>query len=184
MSRTRSLVVTSLFIALSVILTRFASFRLLIGGIEAIRIGFGALPNIMASILLGPLYGAISGALSDIIGFILSPMGPGYMPHFTLCSALMGTIPGVVVRFLNRDKEKTSIPFSHLFAAVFSGIALVSCGLTPYFLNYLYGMSYRIIMPPRLISNAIETVLYSYVLKLIYIPVAKMAVRSQVIAPD
>jgi len=184
MSRTRSLVVTGLLIALSVILTRFASFRLVIGGVEAIRIGFGALPNIMAGILLGPLYGAISGALADIIGFILSPMGPGYMPHFTLTSALMGAIPGVVVRLLNRDRQMTSLPFLHLFAAAFSGIALVSCGLTPYFLHHLYGISYSIIMPPRLISGAIEVFIYSYVLRFIYTPVAKIAIRPQAVLPE
>ncbi|HHY68973.1 MAG TPA: folate family ECF transporter S component [Firmicutes bacterium] len=175
MARTRSLVMTGLLAGLSVILTRFASFRLVIGNVEAIRIGFGALPNIMAGIILGPKYGAIAGAVSDVVGFFLSPMGLGYMPHFTLCAALMGAIPGIVFSFLNRNEEKANPPHSYLLIAVFSGIALVSCGLTPYFLHLLYGIDYRIIMPPRIISGAIEIAIYSYVLKFVYAPVAKFA---------
>jgi len=63
MKRARAMAVTGFLIALSVILTRFASFRVAIGGIEGIRVGIGSLPNMMAGILLGPWYGS-SQALS------------------------------------------------------------------------------------------------------------------------
>ncbi|MEI6157806.1 MAG: folate family ECF transporter S component, partial [Atribacterota bacterium] len=91
-AETRSVVLQGLLIALGVILTRFASIRVSIGGIEGIRIGVGTLPIMMAGILMGPLSGSLVGCLVDIIGYALNPMGP-YMPHFTLTAALYGFIP-------------------------------------------------------------------------------------------
>lgn len=178
MKRTRSLAITGLLIALSVILTRFASFRVAIGGVEGIRIGFGSMPNIVAGIVLGPWHGAISGAFSDILGFMLSPMGGGYMPHFTLSSALMGAIPGMVFRLFNQSRERSQASILHLGISVLCGIGVVSCGLTPYFLHSLFGMDYRVIMPPRILAGAIETLTYSMVLKTIYSPVTRITLKA------
>ena len=80
-----------LLIALSIILTRIASIRIAIGGIEGVRIGFGGLPIILGGIMFGPLAGGIVGGVSDILGYIVNPIG-AYMPHFTLSSALTGII--------------------------------------------------------------------------------------------
>ncbi|MGI6627365.1 MAG: folate family ECF transporter S component [Bacillota bacterium] len=178
MKRTRSLAMTGILIALSVILTRFASFRLAIGGIEGIRLGFGSMPNIIAGIVLGPWYGAIAGAFSDVAGFMLSPMGV-YMPHFTLSSALMGAIPGAVFRLSKQNKERAQASIVHLGIAVFCGTAIVSWGLTPYFLHVIFGLDYRVIMPPRLVAGAIEIMTYSMVLKTVYSPVSRIALRTQ-----
>ena len=87
----KELVLIGLFIAIGVILTRFASLRIPLGGIEGIRIGVGPLSILLAGIPFGPFYGSFTGAMVDIIGYILSPIGP-YMPHFTLTSALYGLI--------------------------------------------------------------------------------------------
>lgn len=51
---TQKLVYMAFFSSLSIILTRFASFRFFIGSIEGIRIGFGGLPIIFSGILFGP----------------------------------------------------------------------------------------------------------------------------------
>ncbi|MFH0926580.1 MAG: folate family ECF transporter S component, partial [bacterium] len=72
-----------LLIAMSIILTRIASLRIAIGGVEGIRIGFGGLPIILGGVLFGPLSGGLIGAISDVVGYFINPMG-AYMPHFTL----------------------------------------------------------------------------------------------------
>lgn len=177
MRRSRSIAITGLLIALSVILTRFASFRLAIGGIEGIRVGIGSLPNMMAGILLGPWFGLMAGAFSDILGMVLSPMG-SYMPHFTLTSALLGTIPGIVFRALNRGKKHSEPSLFHLGVSVACGVVVVSWGLTPYFLNSLFGLDYRVIMPVRLVEGIITIAAYPVALKTIYSPVARMALKA------
>ena len=90
------------------------------------------------------------------------------MPHFTLSSALMGAIPGAVFRLSKQNKERAQASIVHLGIAVFCGTAIVSWGLTPYFLHVIFGLDYRVIMPPRLVAGAIEIMTYSMVLKTVY----------------
>ncbi|HQD42138.1 MAG TPA: folate family ECF transporter S component, partial [Bacillota bacterium] len=83
---TKQLVFMALLISVSVILSRIASLRIAFAGVEGIRIGFGDLPVILAGMTFGPLSGGIVGALSDLTGYFINPMG-AYMPHFTLVKA-------------------------------------------------------------------------------------------------
>ena len=55
---------------------------------------------------------------------------------------------------------------------------MVSWGLTPYFLNSLFGLDYRVIMPVRLVEGIITIAAYPVVLKTIYSPVARMALKA------
>lgn len=153
--------------AMSVVLTRFASLRIAVAGVEGVRVGLGSLPNIMAGIVLGPLYGAISGAASDVIGFMMSPMG-AYMPHFTVTAALLGALPGAALTVLGRGAAQgRRIDTIRLAAAIFIGIAVVSWGLTPYFLHSLFGLKRQVTMPPRILSALIEAPLYTMLIKAI-----------------
>lgn len=173
MRNLRRITVAALMAALSVVLTRFASVRVAIAGVEGIRLGFGTLPNVLAGILLGPLYGALSGAVADVTGFMLSPMG-GYLPHFTLTAALAGAVPGAVFLVLQRDR-RASPPLLALGLSIAAGTLLVSWGLTPYFLHTLIGMDYRVIMPPRLVAGLIEVPAYALVIRAIYAGTARLA---------
>jgi len=59
------------------------------------------LPIILGGIIFGPLSGGVIGTFSDIIGYIINPLGV-YMPHFTLTSALAGIIPALVLKLFNK----------------------------------------------------------------------------------
>lgn len=78
---TRKLVFLSLLTALGIVLTRFLSLRLPSFGVEGIRIGIGSLQMIFAGMVFGPIAGGLVGAVTDVVGFWISPMG-AYMPHF------------------------------------------------------------------------------------------------------
>ncbi len=167
MSRARTITLTALMSALSVVLTRFASLRIAVAGVEGIRLGLGSLPNILAGMIVGPIYGFISGAFADVVGFFLSPLGGGYMPHFTLTAALAGAIPSLVYRWLSRGswEKGADVSWVKTLLSVASGAALVSVGLTPYFLHALFGMPYKVLMPPRLMVAAIEVPVYAVLLR-------------------
>lgn len=153
--RNQEIIFSGMFIALSVVLTRFASLRIPIGGVEGIRIGFGTLPSVLAGILFGPWIGGIVGALADIIGFSLSPLGP-YFPHFTLTSALHGFIPGILgYWFCWGNLEKRAI------AAIFVNQVFVSGLLTPYFLHTIFGMPWQVLSLPRLFTIPLHIAVYS-----------------------
>ena len=89
---------------------------------QNIRLGFGEIPVILSGIMLGPVYGAITGALADLIGYPFNPMGP-YFPGFTLSSALTGLLPGLM-SLLFRKKWTLAV------TAITIGITTVITSLT------------------------------------------------------
>ncbi len=157
MKYTKNITFVSLLSALSIIFARFLSLRISIGGVEGIRIGFGDLPLMLTGILLGPWWGALAGIVADIIGYILSPMGP-YMPHFTFTSALKGFLPGILFIYLLKE-SKNLISLSILF--LISKITVSS--LIVFFIHVLFGLPYSVLIPPRIIAILIEIPLYTII---------------------
>lgn len=91
MNKERSLkrmINAAFLIAISIVLTRMLSITT-----PFFRIGFGSVPIMIAGIVLGPKYGFAVGAIADLVGFMMNPMG-SFMPGFTLTSAMTGAIPG------------------------------------------------------------------------------------------
>ncbi|NLJ99077.1 MAG: folate family ECF transporter S component [Tissierellia bacterium] len=161
---TRNIAYYGLLIALNVILTRIGSIRIGGGGVEFIRIGFGGYPIIFTGIVFGPLAGAIVGAVGDIIGYSINPLGP-YMPHFTVVAALTGVLPGIIV-LMFKDK-KSKINFWKLLLAVAVGQVITSVFLTPYFMKTLFKIPMITTVPGRIITQAIQIPLYAYVTKVL-----------------
>lgn len=160
--KTKELVFLALLVSLNIVLTRIASIRIPIGGIEGIRIGFGGFPIILAGILYGPIAGGLVGAVGDILGYFINPIGP-YMPHFTLTAALTGIIPAIIL-----IPNKKPIPsFVELLIAIGIGQIITSIILVPYFIQLLFKVSLTITLPPRIISQLIQIPLYASFTELI-----------------
>ena len=149
-------------IALSIILTRIASLRLAIGGVEGIRIGLGRLPIILGGIIFGPLAGGLIGAFSDLLGYFINPIG-AYMPHFTLTSALTGIIPATILILMRKDEPN----IFDLGIAITTGQVITSIILIPYFLNILFGLPWKVLILPRIISEPIQVFIYTYIINII-----------------
>lgn len=152
----------SLMIALNIVLTRVASIRIPIGGVEVVRIGFGGFPIIYSGIAFGPLAGGIVGAVGDIIGYWINPAG-AYMPHFTLSAALTGIIPGLVLK----PFDKSEYNFWHLILAIGIGQTITSIIMVPYFLNRLFDVPLIATIPGRIKGQIIHIPLYAYMTKII-----------------
>ena len=154
---TKELVYLALLISLNIVLTRIASIRLTIGGVEGIRIGFGGFPTILAGIIFGPVSGGIVGAIGDIVGYSINPAGP-YMPHFTLTAALTGIIPALVIM-----PFKKGIPgFWLLLFAIATGEIITSAILVPYFLQMLFNIPMLVSLPAKIISLVIQIPIYAF----------------------
>ncbi|MFZ5754292.1 MAG: folate family ECF transporter S component [Bacillota bacterium] len=145
MQKNRKLVEGALLIAISVILTRYMSIKISVLGVDGVRIGLGVMPIIIAGLRNGAFEGAKVGALADIIGYALSP-GGAYMPHFTLTSALNGILPPLLIG------KKENINSGRIIFSVGLTFLITSMILVPYFLNILFGIPYKVIFLPRLIS--------------------------------
>ncbi len=149
-------------IALSIILTRVASLRIAFGGVEGIRIGLGRLPIILGGVIFGPLMGGLIGAFSDLLGYFINPIGV-YMPHFTLTSALTGIIPATILILMKKDEPDVF----DLGIAIAAGQVIISVILIPYFLNILFGLPWRMLILPRIISEPIHIFIYTYTINMI-----------------
>lgn len=155
------MVYSSFLITLSIILTRVLSLRFAIGGVEGIRIGFGSLPIIFGGILMGPLAGGLIGALSDILGYFINPLG-AYMPHFSFTAFLTGFIPGLIFYYLFNQK----LSYLSLIVSISVGQLISSVLLVPLFLDMLFGVPFKISFIPKLIGETANVALYTYILHL------------------
>ena len=160
---TRKLVFLSLLTALGIVLTRFLSLRLPLFGVEGIRIGIGSLPMIFAFMVFGPVAGGLVGAVTDVVGFWISPMG-AYMPHFTLTAFLTGFIPGFVMIYIFKNVRN----FKTLLISIAIGQIITSIILVPYFIHILFGVPFKPLLIPRLIGQPINIIVYSYLVKILF----------------
>lgn len=156
---TKQLVLMALLTSLTVILTRIASLRIPFAGVEGIRIGLGDLPIILTGMTFGPIAGGMVGALSDIAGYFVNPMGY-YMPHFTLVRALNGIIPGIMIMINRRGCERPL----YIGWIIFITQIFTSLTLTPYFLQLLFNIPIAVTILPRIITTVIYTFTFPFII--------------------
>lgn len=161
--RPRSLVVTSALLAIQVALGLVASIS--IG--PNIRISFGYLALATTGALFGPVPALTSGALADVLLFLVRPTGP-YFPGFTLSGLLGGLIYGSVL--YDRDIKLWHVLLSKLLIDV-----LVNLLLNTLWLDMLYGKAFFVILPARALKNLAQ---YPVDVLLLY-PLLKFVKRLQ-----
>jgi ECF transporter S component (folate family) len=121
--KTDTMVKVGLMIALSVVLKLVLEVYVPLAGLPALRINFTSVPIILSGIICGPLAGLLTGALSDLICFVVKPGGV-YFPGFTLTSALVGFIPGLIYKYMKKDINYNILntAFIVLIAMGFAGV--------------------------------------------------------------
>lgn len=140
----------AMLVALNIILTRVFSIRISFEGIEGIRIGFGTLPIILAGLLLGGKQGFITGVIGDLIGFQLNPSG-FYLPTFTLVAGLNGMLVPFMIRWFGNGM----ISLKKLIIVIGMNNILTSLVLTPFLLQFHFGIPVLMTMPGRLVAQAV-----------------------------
>ncbi|WP_461204640.1 folate family ECF transporter S component [Clostridium sp. DL1XJH146] len=121
---TKKVVLAGLLTAISIVLTRFLSLIIPIAGMSALRIGFGDIPIIVSGILLGPLFGGMTGFVADIVGYSVNPMG-AYFPGFTFSATLMGAMPGIFINLLSRKKIKLNFKLVNVIVTLSLVISVI-----------------------------------------------------------
>jgi ECF transporter S component (folate family) len=132
----RALALDGIMIALSVVLTRFLSINIPIGGAIGARIGLGHLPIIFTGIVLDPIHGFIVGAVADVVGATLWPSG-AFIWQITVISALNGVIPALFVR-VHWSRSKTA----RIWIGVTVSRLLLSVGWLPFVLHDVIKLPY------------------------------------------
>lgn len=149
LSQVQKITLSGLLLALTIILTRMTplqNFPL----IPWIRISLGPSLIIFSSILFGPIYGAIVGAGSDILGIVLFPnsLGYGINPIFTLVYGLLGVLPWLLYFLIKR------INVRFLEISLVGGASVLVFGALVYFIffsptitsNYSFELWHKILI--------------------------------------
>lgn len=139
----KTLALIGLMAALAMVLGMVATIN--IG--EFIRIGFSGLPNRMVEAMFGPFVGCIFGGALDIIKFIAKPTGV-FFPGFTLTAMLGGILYGSIL-------YRKEISILRIFCAELIAKVFLNCILNSIWLKILYDKGFWVMLPSRLLKNAI-----------------------------
>ncbi|GAB6108571.1 folate family ECF transporter S component [Fusibacter bizertensis] len=136
---TSVIVKAALLATISIVLTRFLSLMLMLGGLPALRVGFGSIPLIMSGMMFGPVIGGITGIVADLVGYMINPMGGTFFPGFTLSAALYGVIAGILFKNIKIQNMKINFNLVNAIVMVLFGIGLFIVMLTTNTLVYENG---------------------------------------------
>jgi len=163
---TKTLASVSLLTALSIILARVFGILVPIAGFPALKINFSAVPLVIAGIFYGPAAGVLAGAVSDIVGYVINPMGGAFFPGFTLTTALCGFIPGLIFKAIKSEKIRTDFSFNYINAVA---VILLAVGVVEaFFMKEVLSIENGVIYFQDEKLSAVYIALYA-VLVLVYI---------------
>lgn len=87
-TKVRSLVVTAMFVAISMVIESFSI------DIAFAKLNFAFLAIAVIGMLFGPCMGLMAGFACDIVGYLVHPDG-GFLPMYVLVGGLQGLIYGI-----------------------------------------------------------------------------------------
>ncbi len=147
--------------AMCVALSSFVLSLFTIRVSEALQIGFTELPIIFSGAFLGPVFGGLVGFTVDL----LKMLKYGYPPSvYTLAPIALGAVPGIVMVLVGKKKfyNNKLLIFLTVYLAMNVRTFFTSLGL-----YYVTGTPLKAIiisLPPKLLMNTIESVIYSLLL--------------------
>lgn len=159
--KTRKMILLSLFSAISIVLTRLLAFYIPLFGSNDVRISLGDIPILMAGLLFGPLAGALTGLVSDIVGASLFPAGP-FFPGFSISAMLVGAVPGLLKRFVFRKTR-----FLHLLMIILVTELITSALLNTLWLSLIFSLPYVMLFIPRILITLIMVLVYAGIIQLL-----------------
>ncbi|OWZ83038.1 folate family ECF transporter S component [Natranaerobius trueperi] len=162
----KQLATAGLLVAMEIIFTRFFSVMIPIGGIGGIRLGLGPVPIIISGLLFGPVLGGFVGGGANILGFWMNTYGVAFPnPLIFLATVMYGVLPPLILKFLKSSQPPSRV---HMCIAILITQLVSSIFLTTYGLQFIYGVPFISILPPRILSNFVLIPGYSIICTFIY----------------
>lgn len=143
LKKTQNLTFCGLMAALALVLKFVATIDL---G-PYVRIGFADIPNRIVDFLFGPVVGCFFSGMMDILKYIVKPNG-AYFFGFTFDAMLGGFIYG---SFL----YKKPVKIGRIFLAELCAKVIVNCFFNTLWISLLYGKGFLVLLPARIIKNAV-----------------------------
>lgn len=153
----------AVLLAMEVVLSRFFSIAT-----PVTKFSFAFVPLAVCGALFGPVYGGIMGALADLLGAILFPIGP-YFPGYTLNNALHGVALGVALKEGRRAWWQLALAliFNHVVVGIF---------LAALWGHILTGNPYWAVVVARIVQAVVMAPVQFIIIRLMMHPVEKYSV--------
>ena len=119
----RTVAVASLMAALSVVFGKYLAFN----ATDFLRFSFENLPILLAGVLLGPVWGALVGAVADLVGCVL--VGYAINPMVTLGAITIGLVGGAFWRIFAALPYGLRLAVSVLSAHLCGSVLIKTVGL-------------------------------------------------------
>lgn len=152
------LAVAALLAALSILCGKFLAIP--VGTV--MRFSFENLPILLAGMMLGPVFGVLTGVVADLVGCLM--VGYTINPLVTLGAACIGLVGGVLYRLLSRLPLSLRVICTVLSAHLVGSVLIKTFGLAVF-----YDMPFIILLLWRLLNYVIvgvaECALLYYLLK-------------------
>lgn len=148
MSKIKKIILSSMLLAILIILNRFISIKT-----ELLVISFSFVPIMMSAIWLGPKYSTAIALLGDLLGAILFPFGP-YFPGFTVSNALSGLIYGLFLYNKGNEMSNKKLVVMLIISSVLQ-LVVVNIFITSLWIHMLYGKAYLAIMAGRTVTQLV-----------------------------
>lgn len=158
----RALCLAAMLAAMSMILGKFLQIPTPFS--ELIRISFENLPVILAGILLGPLAGAMTGIVADLIGCVA--YGYSINPLITLGAGAVGLVAGLVAFLLERAPLLWRVIGAVVLSHVIGSVLIKTAGLAAWYLA-AYDLGYGQLLLWRVLNYAIIAALEATLLYLL-----------------
>ena len=180
-TKVRSLVTTSLLVAVSMVIEMFSV------DIGFAKLNFAFLAIAIIGMLFGPCMGLMAGFACDIVGYLAHPSG-GFLPAYVLVGGLQGLVYGLFlyhkvkghsIQFVNNKTEKSTDITLYLRAilARLTDVIVINLVIQTK-LNLHYGFipqeAYGVAIVARVAKNVIELAI-DLPLLFILLPVALKA---------
>ena len=167
---TREIALSAMLMAISIVLTRVAAIMVPLGGYSALRLSFGPIPIMLASIMLGPILGAMVGAGADLLGMMIMSQG-AFSPYIFLAQTLYGVIPFFVIYVVKNSTAITNF-LSNKMSLVYSLAVvvtqLISGTITTYGLSILFQRPFGEFLVMRAPAQVIIIIGYAVIINLMY----------------
>lgn len=149
MSKNKKIILSSLLLAILIILSRFLSIKTPI-----VKISFGFVPTMLCAIWLGPKWTVLINILGDLIGATLFPSGAFFI-GYTISTGLAGLIYGLFMYKKNQETYTEKQFVIRTILAITLVTIIVNMGLNTLWTSITTGSAFMVLMASRFVKELV-----------------------------
>lgn len=170
----------AMFVALQIVLARYLAIQ----ASSTVRISLENIPTILAAAWMGPISGAVVGAVADILGMLLQSSSGVYFPPLTLTPILLALIVGYSFRFFSTKRQWPSLAVSIAIGECIANLLYMTLALTWYNKYILqteipYTVLFAGRLPVKSIVMAIDILLCCLLHRMVYKKVVQKVIAYE-----